>query len=385
MLFLWTSAAGSLAVAMFQALDSSADTSSLVSYTLIGAAMFFAGLILLPSTVLSFTRLLHRPAPEFRLRGRPGPLVPLFLTLIFIAVLVVGYLVAENDGIAWLALPPLHLVAASLPLLGMVWLGTRGFNLGSLQTRWGSLASGLIIGPFLAILFEIVAGITLAVIGIIYITADPALMHALENLGNLDPSTGLEHVTLLLSDFLRDPFIVTLILLQFSVFVPLIEELVKPVAVWLLVWKRPLTPAQGFGLGLISGAGFALLENLFNATAGPAWLGTSIIRIGATAFHVATSGLMGYAIVRAKNESRYLGFFSIYALCLLLHGAWNAVVMLTTLASVSALSQPEVLSAFSPVYGFILIAIAGISLSILVIFNARLRPVPAAPTKKSKP
>ena len=75
----------------------------------------------------------------------------------------------------------------------------------------------------------------------------------------------------ILAPYLINPFILISLFLVLGVFTPLIEETLKPAIVWLLA-KRLQRPSQGFALGVISGAGFALVESLLaSSTPGQGW------------------------------------------------------------------------------------------------------------------
>jgi len=55
--------------------------------------------------------------------------------------------------------------------------------------------------------------------------------------------------------YINNPFVLYTILALFSGFIPLVEEMLKPLAVWFLVSWR-LSPSEGFTAGLISGLAF---------------------------------------------------------------------------------------------------------------------------------
>jgi hypothetical protein len=281
-----------------------------------------------------------------------------------------------------LLLAPLHIAVASITTGFLLWLGIRNLDIGSPQLRWGALASGLTLAPLAAITLEVLTGIFLFVIASFYIAIRPELMQALVDLQRnaqfvQDPALLIQHLHV----FLSDPLVLGLVLANFALFVPLIEELIKPIAVWAVIWGRQLTPAQGFGLGLLSGAGFALLENLFSGATTVGWAETASIRIGATAFHIVTSGLMGWALVRAKEQGRYLGVFAVYAFNILLHAAWNGVVVLTALAEFGGSGAGGFLPFAVPDSAtLILLFVTLLSVSILLMLNRRLQPA-AAPAK----
>ena len=99
-----------------------------------------------------------------------------------------------------------------------------------------------------------------------------------------------------LETYLMQPSTLYIALLFGALIVPLLEELFKPIGVWLLVGRKP-SPAQGFAAGLLSGAGYALFENFsLGASAGEDWAMVVVARIGTSLIHIVTAGLMGWAL-----------------------------------------------------------------------------------------
>ena len=331
--FFWTGAAGATVVGLYGLILSPAEPQTATDAFFLAWAAAWVGFLLLPSVVHAFARLSGKPVLKLGYKGHTNILLPFLFPLIYLATLAAGHLTTQIPGLAWIALPPLHILAATLPLGWIVFASIRKLDLGSRQRKWGALATGLILGPALALIFELLLGVALFLVGAIYIGSNPELISNLNELRAIveNSSFSQQDLVQVLGDFLSDPFLYTLVILNFSVFVPIVEEVVKPISVWLLLLLGPLTPAAGFGLGLISGAGFALLENLFSGASLDAWAGTAATRVGATAFHLGTSALMGWGIVRARNERRYAKLAGIYLLSIMLHGAWNAVVVATSL------------------------------------------------------
>ena len=147
---------------------------------------------------------------------------------------------------------------------------------------------------------------------------------------------------------------------------------------------RNLTPAEGFTAGVLSGAGFALFENLGNASiGGEGWSTLVTVRISTVLLHVLTTGLTGWALASAWREKRYLRLGLAFTVSIALHGMWNGMAVL----SVAASQLPESLGippAFR-VVGFV--AMAGLVMLLLVNFGIYLglngmlrRSLPASPT-----
>lgn len=339
---------------------------------LTSAAAIWAGLLLLPSAILSLAHLFNKPLPRLKLDNRVAVLAFIVLPLAILA----GSWLLESE--LHIALPPVHILAASLSVAGLVWLGLRGLKLGPRLT-WGAFASGLTAAPLVASILELIVSLGLLIIGTLYVLNTPLLANQIPHIEAVLPTLqDGEAILALLHDFFNDPFILSLLLLDLSLFTPLIEELFKPIALWILIWRRPITNAQGFAIGLLGGAGFALMENLFSASI-LEWAGTTTVRFGATAFHIATAGLMGWAIARAKNDAKALNVFLVYSFNILLHGLWNGIVVLQSFTP--ALLQGREVAAWAA-----LLAITALSVYILAFMNRKLQPPhnpPPAPRKRA--
>lgn len=380
LVFFWLTALGSFFVGVTSFF--SGDGAAGVDMLLVSASAFWVGLLLLPSTGYSLSRLFKRPLPAFQIKdGLKKFTQGLLVTLLPVLLLCGTLTLNSNLGIL---LPPIHIAVASLTAGVLLWLGLRKLDLGSLQLHWGAFAAGLTAAPFLAITLEVLVGVFFVLLAVFYVTINPDLAASLLHLQQMMPTVQGDPEQLLpfMHDFLSDPVLLSLLLANFALFVPLIEELIKPIAVWALVWGRKLTPAQGFGLGALSGAGFALLENLFSGTSATGWPATATLRIGATAFHIATSALMGWALVRAKEERRYFGVFVVYAFNILMHAAWNGVVVLNALAAAgdAGLGGESFLPFDVPDSALlILLLVTVLSVSILYGMNRRLQASASAP------
>ena len=103
-----------------------------------------------------------------------------------------------------------------------------------------------------------------------------------------------------------NPVVIFLGFATISVLVPIIEESFKPLGVWFLSGQK-ITPAQGFGFGVLSGAAFGLFENLGNTSgAGTGWALLTTSRISTLLLHSFTAGLVGWALASAWTQRRFL-------------------------------------------------------------------------------
>ena len=157
----------------------------------------------------------------------------------------------------------------------------------------------------------------------VWVSRQPELMEQLSKLSMeiinspLDPEI-FDHA---ISTMVGTPWFVMILLAVTAIFIPVIEELLKPVAVWFLAGNN-LTPAEGFEAGLICGGIFAFLESLglFGTPFSGGWSAVVVARLGTGVLHALASGLVGWAIASAWNEGKVIraGFATLLAV--FLHG-----------------------------------------------------------------
>ncbi len=296
------------------------------------------GVLIIPSAVLALLRLIGRPLPEWRFNTIKGEhpaagqrfwiRAGLWSILAWPLVIVAGYLVSQQDTWNWLILPPLSLAAIALPVTWLVAFACRGLPRTSLQRAWGTLASGLVAAPFLATVLEVAVVIFAVVVWMIWLAANPQSGQDIQLLAQrlANARNDVEAIQRLLSPYLSQPAVITTVLVIIAGFTPLIEELCKPVAVWFLL-RRMQTPVEGFIAGVVSGAGFTLVESLSKTGSftGAEWVGVTLTRAGTDLLHIVTCGLVGWALVAAWRKGRFLHLAGAYLLAVTLHGAWNAL------------------------------------------------------------
>jgi hypothetical protein len=311
--------------------ESPNEATGMFTYALTG---LFVGLLLLPSVVFSFARIVGR---EFKVgkgwRSLLRIAYPKWLILLFPVLLVVGHWANNQETLSCIILPPVHVLAVSIPILWMAWLGIRKIQHFSPQRAWGTFSTGLVLGPAVIFTLEIMVFILVIFVVVFAFVFNPQNLIELEHFagGFEDILPGSPEEMALLTQMLNNPTAIFLILLFLSVIVPLIEEAFKPIGVWFLVGRDP-TPADGFTAGIISGAGYALFENLGNISLGLSWSALVLARIGTSVMHVFTAGLIGYTLVLAWKENRYLRLGVAYVLSVVIHGLWNAFTVLSAIA-----------------------------------------------------
>ena len=363
---------------------------------LLAYSLAFIGLLCLPSVWTSFQQLLKNSgsAPQKSVKlwsrvfpNRPGwdafRLVTLLLIIGLPASLALGHLAAQSDKLAWLLLPPLNLVATGLPVLWLALLGMRKLDGGSAQRKWGLLASGLVIGPVWILTAEVILLVVAGMLVMIYLSTQPELMSEFRELvRQIRNMTAPDQEALLrmLEPYLRRPSVMLGTFLMMAVFAPLIEELLKPIGLWLLSWKK-LTPAQGLVAGILSGAGFALFENLGNTSgAGGEWALVALSRIPAALLHMVTTGMVGWALASAWSGGRYWKLAATYAAAVTIHGLWNGLAVLgaATIPAEQSISTAFELPAKGMATVVALVVLCIFNFILYLLLNRSLRPKPEA-------
>ncbi len=119
-------------------------------------------------------------------------------------------------------------------------------------------------------------------------------------------------------------------LLEIAAIAPLVEELVKPLALLPLLRRIP-SPRDAFLLGALAGAGFAVVENvLYAALVGSAWGGVLAARAMGAALHPFGAGLMALAWwgVLRREPGAPGRWARNYALAVGAHALWNGTCVI---------------------------------------------------------
>ena len=243
---------------------------------------------------------------------------------------------------------------------------------------WGIFGIGMVAGPFLSLLVEFVVILGVGLFAVSYLARDPVAAQELTQIAEdilANPNQPPDAVFGFFEPYLFQPVSIYILLSVAAVLVPLIEELFKPIGVWLLLGRKP-TPAQGFAAGVLSGAGFALFENFtLSASSGEEWSLVVLARIGTSIIHIVVTGLTGWALTAAWRDGRYIRLGLTYMVSVSIHALWNGLVILAIIPEFlpEGASYPAVLrniGTASPI-GFMILLAGGFSL--LLGCNAVLR------------
>ncbi len=249
------------------------------------------------------------------------------------------------------------LPALILAMVGQALAGSAG----SWNDVLGGVASGASLGTGTAVVIELLVVVVLVSIAML-VGLLPSDTQTLETLQEQLTAPNLFDNPQTLLDLLS-PALVGGVVLFVAIITPLIEELTKTLGIGLAGrWLQP-TPPRAFLLGVASGAGFALAENLFNgALISPIWGPAIVSRLAATLMHCATSGLMGWGWGQLWTARRPARLALAFAVAVVIHGIWNGMAIGAAVSGLFAAGNPEDLTtlAFSGLMVLAAIVVLGI-------------------------
>ncbi len=257
--------------------------------------------------------------------------------LLYLLAVFAGQLILSLDLLPPVTFPPLHVAAAILPpliVLALVGHGLKGV------ARWRGVVLQVGSGAFLsttlafALEFAFMLGLLVAVVATVAMQRGG--LEVIQTLAErLQDPTWLQDSASQVP-LSRSPFVLVAVFLVFAGIVPLVEEGVKTIGVALMGYQRPILP-RAFLWGLASGAGFALVENMFNTTSGlDIWAPVALARVGVSLLHCFTGGLMGLAWYQLLIERRWGWGLGLYSASVGVHALWNALAAAMTLISLAA-------------------------------------------------
>ena len=340
----------------------------------------FEGLLLLITTFISIQKFLNKPTVE---KNTVFSLSIIQIVLCVIAAgiaIIIGSQISSIDSVNWIFLPLLTIPAVVLPLWLLLGLTVQKLSFGTRWQTWNVFGLGMTLGPLILITLE-VAVIIVGFIGFIfYIFTQPELVSELERLSNqmvlLGPNS--EEALNLIAPYLTRPGVIFGALAYFALIIPAIEEIFKPIGVWLFAGKLE-SQAQGFALGALSGAAFALAETFGVSGQTTEWGNLLFTRIGTGILHITTSALMGAAIVLAWRERRYWQLIGNYILVVSLHGIWNALALTFTFSTLmEMLNQQGPLRTLQLPVSISMGLLAMGMFILLILYNRKMRDVQAA-------
>ena len=343
--------------------------------TIYGFAFGFEAIILFIAAYLCFQKYLEHSASEEQTRFSLARWHILILVIGAGLALFIGYFIADNEFINWLFLPVLTIPAVLLPIALLLGFGAQKIELGPRWRVWGIFGLGMTLGPFILIIIEIAILFIMGFLLAIYLASNPEFSGELINLANQvnrmqnDPQAILN----LFMPYALRPGVMIAVIFFFSMIVPFTEELIKPIGVWLFAAKLD-SPAQGFALGALSGAAYALIETLGSSGQTTEWVSLLSTRIGTSLLHITSTALLGWAIASVWRDRKLLRFFAVYISSSILHGAWNASVIIYSYSVLAKEFDPgNPLGSLTPYMLAVSIMLTAILFTILILMNQKLR------------
>jgi len=339
------------------------------------------GILLIPLVVISISRLRGAGAPRW-LDTQQSQLykrLP-WMALTWLLIVALGWLVASNQTLAVFLLGPINVLVAGLPVLLIFFIAHRGLFGGSQLRQWLIFGFSITLLPLIVILAEIISILLLGGAATIWmmirIMSDPFLEREITFLFNQVMIYGenVEGLIHFLEPIILQPGVIYWALAIFGGIFPIIEEALKPLALWGLAGRK-ITQQEGFVGGMLCGAGFALMENIFyftNVLLAEDWLFMAVGRAGTGVLHILASGLVGWGLAKAWQQGKWLSLVWLTLGAFLLHGIWNVIALVSGIAPFLTLgtepSLPQLLLYHTPLLVLVLISILG-----LVLINRHLR------------
>ena len=294
-------------------------------------------ILAVPSILFSIQRLSGREVfPWLARYPRNSFRLATLLLLVWPLVLLLGNLLSSGSSLAWLLLPPLQLLAAGIPTWWLIEIARRNLRSGSRQRGWGLVNFSMFISTPALMVIELIAMGVLLVLFIMWASTQPELIRELERLAErlVTVQADPEAVLQMLSPYLLNPWVIFSAFAITAGLVPLIEEFLKPLAIWLLAGRR-LTPSEGFVAGVLCGGAFGLVESLFYLTnpTGDGWAVLAAGRAGTILLHISTTALVGWAMAKTWQTGAYLRLAAAYLAAVALHGLWNGMAIFSALPS----------------------------------------------------
>ena len=302
------------------------NVTGLAANILDALSMLFCAGLFLPVPVYTLKRLKGKEILPVTIRPVKFRQVAL-LAAAWVLVVIAGTVLASLYAYGWALAAPLFLLGISLPILSLAWVGAGGLPCSSRRRLWSGFGFGMVGGTFTAMLLEyLVVGITVVIIGVLA-RMNPELRTLIDQIKTQVANANAGELQALLTGLaptITKPLVILSILVFSAVLTPLIEEAVKPAMIWFL-GKRLHSPAEGFVLGALCGAGFAIMEGLLATSSATQMWGFGLVgRAAASLMHITSSGVLGWGIASAQLEKRYGRLALTYLLSVGMHGLWNA-------------------------------------------------------------
>ena len=235
--------------------------------------------------------------------------------IVLALVLGLGNLLLNTEvGVAYL-FPPLFFLGAALSTFAVLGWAYRQMGW---PLTWRQAALAFVSGSTLSILVAIILGTSLPYFA--YLLLEP-LWYLAE--GFADIGWGAPG---LIEKLFSSPLILVFLAIT-AVQAPLPEEFAKALGLPMFGRARITNERQAFAIGLASGAGFAILENmlyegLYASHNGWTWGGVTLLRSFGSVLHPLCTGIIALGWFRMR-EGGWSKLFKAYMISVGLHTLWN--------------------------------------------------------------
>jgi RsiW-degrading membrane proteinase PrsW (M82 family) len=342
------------------------------------------GILLIPGIYFNARKFLNQANWNPGLPGLNDRILIPAMVVGWVLSLVFGQLISANQLAAAIILPFLNILALGLPILVYLRISLRGLEMPDARRSWSIFGASLIISPIFSLIFEAIAAGVILLLYLLYASTIPGLKEVFSTLYQSLQTGGLSEndSMLLAAKALFAPGAALATLTIFSIATPLIEETFKVTLIMVYIKKIP-RPVDGFVLGILCGAAFALSENIGYASTGSAnWAANAAARATTALPHIINSGILGWGLVSAYQEHRFGRLAGAFLAAVLIHGAWNAITLglvLTGLASVISDVPFYLKNVYPWITGWIILAIGvliGLAFFNRQMKNSTIKPVP---------
>jgi len=229
--------------------------------------------------------------------------------------------------------PFLTPLAVVIPAWWFVEFGKRNLPAVSARKISAALSLGSSYTMLFILLLEIIFVACILAAALIYLSSQPSVQQMMKSFSFPADLTQIEtsFVERYLRTTFQKPLFVLGIFLVLGLVIPLIEESIKPIALWSLQ-KRSLKPTDGFILGLYFGAAFALVESTLaiSQTDPQMWVESITLRAAASLIHITCTGLVGYGYAATMKSQKKAAIHRPFLTAIVIHGLWNSLALLSS-------------------------------------------------------
>jgi hypothetical protein len=251
------------------------------------------------------------------------------LALVYAGAIVLGVAALAVQPVAAFIFPPWHFLAALIPPVGLVAYAAHRLGTSSgLRALLVSFGWGAFVATTLAFVLEIVVAGVFVLIAVLILLSLPNSQTLLDQIRAQFLLARRTQDFSALAPWLSNPAVIAAVVLYVAGVVPPIEEAVKALVV-AFINPQQTRARDALLWGMAAGAGFAVVENMLNASVDlAAWAPLVLLRIGASIVHVTNGANIGLGWYAARVERRWGRLVSAYVISILYHAVWNGTAIL---------------------------------------------------------